>query len=111
MDTFHPDILRDDLDRAWLWDNLWNDVPHRPIVECFIESELKQADKNDIPHFKVRVDSNDIKGGLPRADCDGYSVRIGVNNYLHPPRWLYSGPGIGGHPTALSDYSVASTPH
>jgi type 2 lantibiotic biosynthesis protein LanM len=61
-DSFHPDLLRDDLDRAWHWDNLWSDANHRPVVERFIESELRQIDSYDIPHFTVGVDGNDIEG-------------------------------------------------
>jgi len=61
-DSFHPDLLRDDLDRAWHWDNLWSDANHRPVVERFIQSELRQIDSYDIPHFTIGVDGSDIRG-------------------------------------------------
>ncbi len=62
MDAFHPDLLRDDLDRSWHWDNLWSDAIHRPVVEKFIESEFNQIQINDIPHFTVGVDGEGIVG-------------------------------------------------
>jgi type 2 lantibiotic biosynthesis protein LanM len=72
VDAFHPDLLRDDLDRAWHWDNLWSDARKRPGVEPFIASELNQVHANDIPHFAVQVDGTEIVG------ADGTSV-IGVD--------------------------------
>lgn len=62
MDAFHPDFLRDDLDRAWHWDNLWNETNTRPEVEQFIPSEMKQIENHDIPHFSVKIDGSRIRG-------------------------------------------------
>jgi type 2 lantibiotic biosynthesis protein LanM len=57
-DEFHPDLLRDALDRAWHWDNLWNESLRRPIIERFYYSELSQLLQYDIPHFTMQVDGN-----------------------------------------------------
>jgi type 2 lantibiotic biosynthesis protein LanM len=62
MDELHPDLLRDDLDRTWHWDNLWTDTIKRPLVENFIKSEQNQIQINDIPHFTVKVDGNLVTG-------------------------------------------------
>lgn len=61
-DAFHPDLLRDDLNRAWHWDNLWSDTVTRPVVGRFVESELNQIQENDIPHFTTKVDGDEILG-------------------------------------------------
>lgn len=71
IDAGHPDLLRDDLDRAWHWDNLWNEVRFRPLIENFMESEMNQILDGDIPFFTIGLD------GLDAVGADG-SVIEGV---------------------------------
>ena len=69
-DETHPDLLRDQIDREWLWDNLWGELESRPRLSLFIESELTQLRIGDIPYFYGPVDSYEIKGG------DGSSIDL-----------------------------------
>lgn len=82
VDAFHPDLLRDDLDRSWHWDNLWSDAVQRPVVEGFIESELNQIEMNDIPHFTVKVDGSEIVGADGTA-IQGFEMTSGWDAVLH----------------------------
>lgn len=61
MDAFHPDLLRDEIDRSWHWDNLWNETLERSYLSDFIGSEMKQIDEHDIPHFSIEVGNNEIR--------------------------------------------------
>lgn len=61
-DEFHPDLLRDAIDRDWHWDNLWNDAVGRPVTERFLRSEIAQAQRYDIPHFTALVDGHEAFG-------------------------------------------------
>jgi type 2 lantibiotic biosynthesis protein LanM len=71
-DEFHPDLLRDSLDRAWHWDSLWNEVLDRPSLENFINSELQQVERYDIPHFTAEVGVSECYGS------DGSKIDIGA---------------------------------
>ena len=51
LEAIHPDFLRDALDMAAHWDDVWNDVVERPKVEKFIPSEYAQLGDGDIPFF------------------------------------------------------------
>lgn len=63
QDENHPDLLRDQIDRQWFWDSLWSDLPARPVLRHFIESELNQMKLQDIPYFYGGVDSTYVMGG------------------------------------------------
>jgi type 2 lantibiotic biosynthesis protein LanM len=62
MDECHPDLLRDQLDRQWHWDNLWTDILTRPILNLFVKSELSQVGRGDIPHFSGLVGETSVRG-------------------------------------------------
>lgn len=63
QDETHPDLLRNQTDREWHWDNLWSDVLERPSLFLFSESELNQLKQGDIPYFCGDVNSLKITGG------------------------------------------------
>jgi type 2 lantibiotic biosynthesis protein LanM len=63
QDETHPDLLRNQVDREWHWDNLWSDVLERPSLLLFAESELNQLKQGDIPYFYGDVNSLKITGG------------------------------------------------
>lgn len=63
QDENHPDLLRDQLDREWHWDNLWADVVDRPFLEHFVKSELGQLRQGDIPYFCGSIGSTCVTGG------------------------------------------------
>lgn len=61
-DEAHPDLLRDQIEREWHWDNLWSEVVDRPNLSLFIHSELNQLKQGDIPYFSGYIDSISITG-------------------------------------------------
>ncbi len=54
--AFHPDVLRDGLDRERHFDALWRDVPSRPELAALISHERSDLWRNDIPLFTARTD-------------------------------------------------------
>ena len=55
-ESFHPDVLRDSLDRDRLFDQLWVDTKH-PGYLRIIRDELADLQNADIPMFTTRPDS------------------------------------------------------
>lgn len=60
QESFHPDMLRDSLDRDRFYDQLWADVENNPRLERVIPSELADLHSGDIPVFTTFVDSHDL---------------------------------------------------
>ncbi|MEQ8537427.1 MAG: type 2 lanthipeptide synthetase LanM family protein [Coleofasciculus sp. D1-CHI-01] len=60
QESFHPDVLRDALDRDRLFDRLWVDVPNRPFLDQVIPWEKKALWRGDIPLFSTHVNSCDL---------------------------------------------------
>jgi len=54
--AFHPDVLRDGLDRERHFDALWRDVPRRPQLAALTGYERSDLWRNDIPVFTARTD-------------------------------------------------------
>ena len=54
-ESFHPDLLRDALDRDRLFDRLWLAVEHRPGLAPAITAERRALDNGDIPFFTARA--------------------------------------------------------
>lgn len=61
-DESHPDLLRDQSDREWHFDNLWSETIERPNLLRFIKSEIMQLRHGDIPYFTGPLDSLLVKG-------------------------------------------------
>ncbi|MEM7560228.1 MAG: type 2 lanthipeptide synthetase LanM family protein, partial [Planctomycetota bacterium] len=59
-ESFHPDALRDALDRDVVFDRLWSVVRHQPKMKNLIASEREQLWQGDIPAFTVRANSTDL---------------------------------------------------
>ncbi|MBW4577388.1 MAG: type 2 lantipeptide synthetase LanM family protein [Aphanothece sp. CMT-3BRIN-NPC111] len=59
-ESFHPDVLRNALDRERLFDRLWLDVEHRPYLAKVIASERNDLQNFDIPIFTTRPYSRDL---------------------------------------------------
>jgi type 2 lantibiotic biosynthesis protein LanM len=78
QDETHPDLLRDQIDREWHWDNLWSGVAERPFLSMFVRSELNQLKNGDIPYFEGRVDSLQVSG------CDGSVIDLSKITSLSP---------------------------
>jgi type 2 lantibiotic biosynthesis protein LanM len=59
-DSSHPDVLRDALDRDWLFDRLWIGVEDEPYLARLIAAEKIDLHNNDIPRFTTRPASHDL---------------------------------------------------
>jgi type 2 lantibiotic biosynthesis protein LanM len=59
-ESFHPDVLRDALDRDRFFDKLWVEVPQLPYLELVIPAERKALWQGDIPKFTTRANSRHL---------------------------------------------------
>jgi type 2 lantibiotic biosynthesis protein LanM len=59
-ESFHPDVLRDALDRDRFFDHLWAEVEQRPQLARVIRAEQEDLRQGDIPVFSTRPDSRAI---------------------------------------------------
>lgn len=59
-ESFHPDMLRDALDRDRHFDRLWLGVVDRPRLNRLIVAECADLQQGDIPVFTTRPNSRDI---------------------------------------------------
>lgn len=59
-ETFHPDALRDALDRDRLLDRLWVAVQDSPYLERVIAAERQDLTVGDVPIFTARPSSCDL---------------------------------------------------
>lgn len=62
-ESFHPDILRDALDRDRLFDRLWVKVEEIPCLAQVIRAEREEMWRGDIPVFTTRPDTRDLWTG------------------------------------------------
>ncbi len=59
-ESFHPDVLRDALDRDRLFDQLWLNIEQQPYLAQVIAAERDDLWQGDIPVFTTRPNSRDI---------------------------------------------------
>ncbi len=59
-ESFHPDFLRDGLDRDRFFDHLWATTEVEPYLAKVIPSELEDLHGGDVPVFNTRPGSRDI---------------------------------------------------
>jgi type 2 lantibiotic biosynthesis protein LanM len=62
---FHPDFLRDALDRDRFFDKLWVQVAYRPFLRRLVAAEQESLRRGDIPLFTAHADSTAL-----RVDAD-----------------------------------------
>lgn len=60
LESFHPHVLGNALDRQRLFDRLWSDVEQRPFLERLIAFELDDLGRGDVPLFTTRPDSRSL---------------------------------------------------
>jgi type 2 lantibiotic biosynthesis protein LanM len=60
MESYHPDVLRNALDRDRLLDSLWADVKKSPALSRIIPAEQADLLRGDIPLFNARPSSRDL---------------------------------------------------
>lgn len=59
-ESFHPDVLRDALERDRHFDKLWFQVQHRSYLKQTILAEREDLLRGDIPMFVTRPNSRDL---------------------------------------------------
>lgn len=60
IESFHPDVLRDALDRDRLFDRLWEATKFVPEMCPAVPAELRDLRNGDVPLFTSRPDSRDL---------------------------------------------------
>jgi type 2 lantibiotic biosynthesis protein LanM len=60
-ESFHPDVLRDALDRDQLFDHLWADVTDSPHLGRVVAAECEDLWNGDVPLFRSHVGSREIQ--------------------------------------------------
>ena len=60
MESFHPDVLRDALDRCRLFDRLWEGCKANPALRRVVPAEVRELERGDIPFFSSRPNSRDL---------------------------------------------------
>jgi type 2 lantibiotic biosynthesis protein LanM len=60
MESFHPDVLRNALDRDRHFDRLWLVLEHLPYLAQLIPAEQADLRKGDIPLFTTRPESKSL---------------------------------------------------
>jgi type 2 lantibiotic biosynthesis protein LanM len=59
-ESFHPDVLRDALDRDRLFDRLWNGADQSPYLARLIGAERADLLQGDVPMFTARPSARDL---------------------------------------------------
>ncbi|HEY0411172.1 MAG TPA: type 2 lanthipeptide synthetase LanM, partial [Candidatus Dormibacteraeota bacterium] len=59
-ESFHPDVLRDALDRDLLFDRLWVGVEEVPALARVVVPEHRDLRSGDVPSFTARPSSTDL---------------------------------------------------
>jgi len=73
-DGYHPDVLRDALDRDRIFDRLWAWVPQQPHLSRLIAAEQADLLAGDIPMFTTYPDSLDIFTSQGEAITEFFGV-------------------------------------
>ncbi|HYX23058.1 MAG TPA: type 2 lanthipeptide synthetase LanM family protein, partial [Thermoanaerobaculia bacterium] len=60
QESFHPDFLRDALDRDRLFDRLWLEAVQQPVLARVIAAEHRDLAEGDIPFFSTLPSSRDL---------------------------------------------------
>jgi type 2 lantibiotic biosynthesis protein LanM len=66
QESFHPNLLRNALDRDRFFDKLWLGIEHNPYLAMVIPSEKEDLHQGDIPIFKTYPNSCDLWSGSNR---------------------------------------------
>jgi type 2 lantibiotic biosynthesis protein LanM len=59
-ESYHPDVLRNALDRDQMFDLLWGQVPDNPHLSRVVTAECLDLWNDDVPLFTAQVGSRDI---------------------------------------------------
>lgn len=83
-ESFHPDVLRNALNRDRLFDRLWGTADHQPWLAKVIAAEREDLQKGDIPLFTTRPGSRDLWDASHGRIRD-FSDETGLS-VVRPPR-------------------------
>jgi type 2 lantibiotic biosynthesis protein LanM len=70
QESFHPDLLRDALERDRFFDHLWVGVEHRPHLGAVLAAERDDLLNGDIPFFTTRPAARDLWAGAGERLAD-----------------------------------------
>ena len=70
QESFHPDVLRNALDRERFLDRLWLGIEHRPFIASAIPHEQADLEQGDIPMFTTRPNSRHLWGHADEPIAD-----------------------------------------
>lgn len=100
-DSYHPNALRDALDRDRLLDNLWNGTERNPLLQALTAVEHDDLVHGDVPLFTVRAGSQTLCSSsgvslgvkVPRSGmaCSLATLAGMSEADLHRQRWLIRG--------------------
>ena len=65
--SFHPDVMRDALDRDRLFDKLWLEAKQRPSLRRAIPAEREALLRGDVPRFTAAAGSDQVVHGSSLA--------------------------------------------
>ncbi|MEM1204939.1 MAG: type 2 lanthipeptide synthetase LanM family protein, partial [Acidobacteriota bacterium] len=60
FDTYHPDQMRDALERDLVLDRVWGVVRRQPELEPVVRAERRDLEMGDVPYFSTRPDSRSL---------------------------------------------------
>lgn len=63
QESYHPDVLRNALDRDLLFERLWRGIKNKPYLGEVIKEEKAALWQGDIPMFTTRPNSRDVVSG------------------------------------------------
>ncbi len=75
-ESFHPDVLRDALDRDRLFDRLWATVQYCPYLTRVITAEYQDLQSGDIPIFTTRPNSRDLRSSSHQRIADFFDEPV-----------------------------------
>jgi len=78
QESYHPDMLRDGLDRDCLLDQLWRRAEGQPDFAPIIAAERADVARGDLPRFVTRAGSRDLWTG-PADRMPGFLAMSGLD--------------------------------
>ena len=73
-ESFHPDVLRDALERDRLLDRLWAEIPYRPYLQHVVQAECQALRAGDIPMFTTTPTAHDLWSDHDHKICDVFAA-------------------------------------
>jgi lantibiotic modifying enzyme len=83
-ESYHPDLLRNGLERDRFFDRLWLGIEQNPYLTKVIHAELHDLQQGDIPLFSTYPDSRDLWTSSQKRIVDFFdeSGMNSVKNHL-----------------------------